>query len=167
MSAFTNAVTHTLQLEGGYVNDPNDPGGETKYGISKRAYPQVDIRNLTLEKATTIYFNDYWTKIRGDSLPLGLSRVVFDMAVNAGPYQAIRLLQKVVGVKQDGVLGEKTLAAVGDKAASGWSGRRALVRDYSTERILFYSKLGGWEHYSRGWTKRVMATFQRALGDLG
>lgn len=73
-----------LKWEGGYSNDPSDPGGETKYGISKRAHPDEDIKNLTPERAMAIYASDYWDKAGCDSIPFPLNVVVFDSAVNCG-----------------------------------------------------------------------------------
>lgn len=81
-----------MRFEGGYVNDPADPGGETKYGISKRAYPNVDIRNLTPELAGTIYENDYWGPAGCAQLPPGMALVVFDSAVNCGVQRAVNWL---------------------------------------------------------------------------
>lgn len=76
--------------EGGYVNDPKDSGGETKYGISKKAYPYVDIPNLTIEQAKQIYKKDYWDRCKCDYLPDALSVAVFDFAVNSGINRAIK-----------------------------------------------------------------------------
>ena len=81
---FTRALQFTSKWEGGYVNNPKDPGGETKYGISKRAYPKLDIKNLTRERANEIYYTDYWVPAGCDNLPVPLNLVCFDMAVNSG-----------------------------------------------------------------------------------
>lgn len=84
MSDFARCIEFVLAEEGGTVNDPHDPGGLTKYGISQRSYPDVDILRLTLDDATAIYRRDYWDKIRGDELPAGIDLLVFDSAVNQG-----------------------------------------------------------------------------------
>lgn len=86
------ALALVLKFEGGYVNDPDDPGGETKYGISKRSYPNVDIRNLTPELAGTIYQNDYWGPAGCAHLTPGMAVVVFDSAVNVGVRRAVEWL---------------------------------------------------------------------------
>lgn len=86
--SFPEALKFVLEREGGYVNDPADPGGETKYGISKKAYPNVDIRNLTPELAGTIYQNDYWGPSGCEHLTPGMALVVFDSAVNVGVARA-------------------------------------------------------------------------------
>lgn len=110
--AFHAALDFSLKWEGGYVNHPNDPGGETKYGISKRAHPDVDIAALTKQQAADIYHKKYWTKIRGDELPRGVSMAVFDYAIHGGVSRAIRGLQRAVGgVAVDGQLGPITLGA--------------------------------------------------------
>jgi len=82
--SFERAIDFTLKWEGGYSNDPTDPGGETKYGISKRAHPDLDITNLTLEDAKDIYRTEYWNASGCDNLPEPLDIVVFDTAVNMG-----------------------------------------------------------------------------------
>ena len=80
---FEQCLAHVLRSEGGYVNDPNDPGGETNMGISKRAYPHENIKGMTRARAATIYRRDYWDAVQGDSLPAGLDLVAFDPAVNS------------------------------------------------------------------------------------
>lgn len=116
---FRQAVEVVLKHEGGYVNNPNDPGGETKYGISKRSYPHLDIKNLTKEQATQIYYDDWWQKYRyGEIKDLAVATKVFDLSVNMGPSAAHRILQRAVNfvsaaeLKVDGILGPLTLAAV-------------------------------------------------------
>ena len=79
---FDTAVTAVLSYEGGYVNDPNDPGGETNWGISKRAYPNLDIRNLTRDRAIQIYRRDYWDSLGCDQFPPAIVIALFDSAVN-------------------------------------------------------------------------------------
>ena len=115
---FLRAVEVVLKHEGGYVNNPNDPGGETKYGISKRSYPHLDIKNLTRDQAIEIYHRDWWDKYRyGDIKDQDVATKVFDLSVNMGPSQAHRILQRAVnfvsnaGLKVDGILGPKTFAA--------------------------------------------------------
>ncbi len=85
MSTFDTAVTAVLSYEGGYVNDPNDPGGETNWRISKRAYPNLDIKNLTRDQAIQIYRRDYWDSLECDRFPPLIAIALFDAAVNQGP----------------------------------------------------------------------------------
>jgi lysozyme family protein len=146
--SFETAVNATLQYEGGYVNDPNDPGGETNFGISKKAYPNLDIKALTIDDAKTIYKRDYWDKLNLDSIPEGISSCVFDSTVNQGTKEATILLQRAAGVKDDGVIGPMTLAAVKSKDPVH------LIRDFTVQRILMYSTLPEWQYYSKNWTQR-------------
>lgn len=94
-----------------YENDPDDPGGATKYGVDQRSHPSVDIRSLTEEKAKEIYRKEYWKKIRGGELPEKIAVVVMDIAVNNGTGRAAKWLQELAGTKPDGVIGPITVAA--------------------------------------------------------
>ncbi|CAB4144804.1 zliS Lysozyme family protein [uncultured Caudovirales phage] len=148
--AFDKAVTFTLRYEGGYSNDPRDPGGETKYGISKRAYPGEDIPNLTVDRAQAIYRRDYWDRNRCGALPPHMGACVFDAAVNGG--RPIYWLQAAVGAGVDGALGPRTIAA-----ANAFPDKPGAVAAMLADRIIYLSALGGWVHYNRGWTRRVIA----------
>lgn len=115
MANFELAVTKTLLREGGskLTKTPGDVGGVTKYGISKRAYPQIDIEKLTEEKAKQIYRTDYWDKINADLIPSQIvAEEIFDTAVNMGVKGAVKLVQLVLNLVPDGQFGPKTLAAV-------------------------------------------------------
>jgi lysozyme family protein len=113
MALFELAIPIVLRHEGGYVNDPNDAGGETNFGISKRSYPDVDIKNLTVADASAIYFRDWWTKYNyGAIIPQAVASKVFDTSVNLGPSRAHKMLQEAAGATADGVLGPATLAVV-------------------------------------------------------
>src|SRR5258708_724985 len=120
--AFLDAVTNLLRLEGGYVNDPSDPGGETNFGISKRAYPRLDIKTLPMWQAIDIYYTDWWTKFHFDQLSAGIGKKMLDMSVNLGIYHATKLLQLAllaegVEVVVDGMIGPATRAACNTYAA--------------------------------------------------
>lgn len=143
-------LSHTKISEGGYVNDPVDPGGETKYGISKRSYPHVDIMSLTWGQAAGIYKRDYWDAVRGDDLPAGLDLVAFDGAVNSGVSRGSKWVQSALGVDQDGRIGPVTL-----RAASGANIGVAIDRACN-ERIAFMKSLKTWWKYKNGWTSRVI-----------
>lgn len=105
MARFEDSIDYVIQNEGGYVNNPADPGGETRYGISKRAYPTLDIRNLTLDQAKAIYRRDFW---KFDGLTSqAVATKIFDMYVLA-KHNAIRQVQAIVGVTQDGFWGANT-----------------------------------------------------------
>lgn len=147
-SLFDRAIEIVLEIEGGYVNHPDDPGGETKYGISRRAYPHENIRELTLEQAAALYRRDYWDRCRCGELPWPLALCVFDSAVNQGVVKAITLLQKAVNVKQDGVIGPVTLL----KARQAGQDVSAL---FMAERALHYASLPTFSTFGRGWMRRL------------
>jgi lysozyme family protein len=146
---FDTAFSRLIGHEGGYVNDPRDPGGETKYGISKRAYPDVDIKGLTADQAAAIYLRDYWNRARCSELPPPVAFQVFDTAVNSGIGQSIRFLQRAVGVADDGQVGQLTLNAV----------RRldpeVVVARFNGQRLDFMTKLSTWDVFGKGWARRV------------
>lgn len=150
--SFERAISSILGHEGGYVNDPSDPGGETRFGISKRSYPSEDIKNLTRERAIELYRRDYWTPIKGDQLPPALALCLFDMAVNSGVAQSVRTLQKAIDVPVDGILGPGTLGKALSLPAP------ILVAYFQAERVLFMSKLPEFATFGRGWTRRVIST---------
>lgn len=112
---FHDQIDSTLAFEGGYVSDPNDPGGETNFGISKAAYPDLDIAHLTRDEAVAIYYRDYWTKPGWGHLDPLIGAKCFDMGVNMGTRMATRLLQRACNILNaqpqlaiDGILGERT-----------------------------------------------------------
>lgn len=146
---FDQCFDKLISHEGGYVNDPRDHGGETKFGISKRAYPQVDIKNLTLGAAKEIYKRDYWDRAQCDKLPPSVAYVLFDAAVNSGIGQAIRFLQRAVNVADDGVIGPMTIAAVTRLDAESVCAR------YIGQRLEFMTKLTTWDVYGKGWSRRL------------
>ncbi len=153
---FERAFEIVIGHEGGYVADSRDPGGETKYGISKRANPDVDIRNLTLAKAQWIYRQRYWLPLHADAMPESAAIQVFDAAVNHGLRAATRMMQRALQVPDDGVIGPVTLNAMvaADDAR--------FVARFAAERLMFYTDLAGWEVYGRGWTRRVASNLRRA-----
>ena len=149
MSDFQKAFGQLIGAEGGYVNDPRDPGGETKFGVTKRDFPDLDIKNLTVEQAQGIYLTKYWAPARCDDLPWPLSALVFDAAVNQGVDAAAKLLQKTVGVAQDGAIGNNTLAAIRRMAHD------ELCALYLADRALRYTGTRNFDVYGRGWFKRL------------
>jgi lysozyme family protein len=112
MNKWDASIEFVLAMEGGYTLDPADPGGETNFGISKKAYPKLDIKNLTVDQAKDIYRRDYWSACRCEHMPFPFALAVFDMAVNQGTVKAIKTLQATVGVVADGIVGSFTLDAV-------------------------------------------------------
>ena len=147
---FEKAIAFVLNEEGGYSNDPLDPGGETNYGISKRAHPQVDIKNLTLEEAESIYKYLYWDACRCESLPPRLALVVFDSAVNQGVRTAIKMLQAAIGTVQDGIIGPATI-----ERANG-TDENSIITKFIIERVMRYTLSSSFLVYGRGWIGRTM-----------
>jgi len=152
--AFVTAFTITVGLEGGYVDDPNDPGGKTKYGISQRAYPTLDIPNLTLATAQAIYWTDYWLKARCDVMPGRLAVFVFDSAVNNGVGGAVCLLQKALSTKIDSVFGPGTLATLQSAVASS-TGQDNVCAEFLARRMVLMAALPSWASQGLGWARRL------------
>ena len=157
MAAFDKAVSFVLDLEGGLSDDPADPGGLTKYGISRKAYPDLDIASLTLRQAKKIYRDDYWRACRCDALPTPVAFAVFDAAVNQGVRTATKTLQKVLRVRQDGAIGPLTLAAARDADPA------SFVRDYLARRAERYAKLRTFSRFGYGWMRRLFGVHQEAM----
>ena len=146
---FDQCFDKLISHEGGYVNHPTDPGGETNYGISKRAYPSLDIKALTLADAKAIYKRDYWDRAQCDQLPSQLSYLVFDAAVNSGIGQSIRFLQRAVGVADDGSIGPITLSAAKRMDTD------SLCARFLGQRLEFMTKLSTFDVFGKGWARRV------------
>jgi lysozyme family protein len=155
---FDEAFQRVIGSEGGYSNDPADPGGATRYGISKRAYPGEDIPSLTLERAKLLYRRDYWGAAGCDAVPEQVRYPLFDMAVNQGVRAAIKALQHGVGETEDGILGPLTLQAA--QSAPVW---RVLFR-FDAARLCTYTELDDarWARFGRGLIRRVAQTMTEA-----
>lgn len=157
---FDNAVELILKHEGGYVDHPDDPGGETNYGISKRAYPDLDIANLSKHDASLIYKEDYWDRIRGDDLPYPLAILTFDAAVNSGVRRASRWLQYGVGAKPtDGIIGDKTVEVA--NAAFGKNPHQTVIQT-AHQRYQFVRSLLTYKTFGLGWERRINETEEEA-----
>lgn len=152
---FDAAFEKLIDFEGGYTEGKNDPGGETKFGISKRSYPTLDIAALTLADAKQIYRRDFWDRAQCDRLPVGIRFDLFDTAVNSGIGQAIRFLQRAVGVADDGVIGPLTLAAV-----QRLDDNSAIQARFNGQRLDFMTRLSTWDVFGRGWARRIAANLQ-------
>ena len=148
MTPFELSFMLVVGLEGKYSDDPNDPGGETKYGISKRYHPDLDIKNLTLDQARDVYEREYWRPTSCDSLPMPLAAFVFDMAVNQGVGTAAKTVQSAVGSTPDGKIGALTMARV--HAAEPIE----LTSLFMADRSIRYFSDSGFDRYGRGWLKR-------------
>lgn len=153
---FDDAFEALIGHEGGYVDNRRDPGGETKFGISRASYPGEDIKGMTLARAKTIYARDYWGPAGCDAMPDGARLQVFDTAVNSGVKTAIRMTQRAVGVVDDGILGPLTLQALQSMPAP-----RFIAR-FNGQRLAYLADLATWPAFGRGWSRRVAANLMQA-----
>ena len=170
-SSFDRAFEELLELEGGYVNDPQDPGGETKYGISKQSYPDEDIANLTAARAKAIYCRDYWVPLRLDELHPSVAKEVFEVSINTSRpglrrSMGVKLLQRALnflgsGVTEDGLIGPETLTA-----ADLWTKNNleALVKAQNGEQYRYFCRVNAARkrrgdpqpfRFAAGWLRRV------------
>ena len=166
---FDQCLAFVLKEEGGFSNDPHDPGGVTNFGVTKATYEKFighsisvdDMRALTVDQITPLYRRMYWDAIHGDDLPAGVDYAVFDYAVNSGTGRAGKALQQAVGVTQDGAIGPATMAAVAN------ADPRETINTICDGRLTFLQSLPTWKFYGKGWGGRVVRVKQRALTMLG
>lgn len=166
---FDKAFELVVGHEGGFTDDRRDRGNwtsgkigvgqlkGTKFGVSAMAYPNLDIKNLTLDQAKDIYLRDYWNKARCDDLPDGIDYLVFDAAINHGIGNAAKLLQRSVGAVDDGVIGPKTIALVKTKDP------KATIKEFAVRRFLFWAGIKTFATYGLGWFRRGVETLITAL----
>ena len=150
---FDTAFHALLGHEGGYVNHPRDPGGETNWGITvsvarQHGY-QGPMRDLPVSVAKQIYRQSYWDPSRADELPAIIRYAVFDASVNSGVSQSIRWLQRAVGTETDGRIGPKTMAAVGREDP------HTIFRKILSYRLMFFTNLSTWNTFGKGWARRI------------
>jgi len=155
---FDVAFDTLLKHEGGYSDHAADPGGKTRFGITEAVAREVgyrgDMRELPLDLAKRIYRERYWSPIKAEQLPAAVRYVVFDAAVNSGPGQSVKWLQRALGVVDDGVIGPKTLAAA--NAANP----DALKMRMLGQRLRFMAGLTNWPAFSRGWATRIASLME-------
>ena len=163
MMTFDEIFERLIAHEGGYVNHPRDPGGETNWGITKNTARangyQGEMRNLSRERAKAIYKAAFWDRAKADQYHAAIGFQLFDAAVNHGIGNAIRMLQRAVGVADDGVIGAVTLAAINQMDVSD-----VLVL-FNAERLAFYANLSTFATFGRGWTRRVVGNLRYAAKD--
>ena len=170
MSNFDECLKLILHHEGGYVNHPKDPGGETNMGVTKRVYEkwcmendlqQKDMRDLEFDDVAPIYKKNYWDRVKADQLPEGLDLCVFDWAVNSGTGRASKKLQSMIGTVADGGIGPNTLRTLGEYIDE--HGLETTIKNFQEARQSYYEKLKTFETFGRGWTRRVLETTSSAL----
>jgi hypothetical protein len=166
---FDRCVAVTLAYEGGFSDNPTDPGGATNFGITKRtleaylgtAVTVEDVRTMSSSTAIAIYRANYWNQMRCGDLPAGVDMMVFDYGVNSGPAVAIKALQALVRVAQDGAIGPRTLGAVAGAAPM------TLVNDLAQVRMSYLRALPTFAQFAEGWTRRVSDVQQKAQRMVG
>lgn len=153
MASFDEAFTKLLGHEGGYVDHPSDPGGATRWGVTERVARANGytghMRDFPESAARHIYRKSYWDTVRADELPEAVRYPVFDAAVNSGPEQSVKWLQRSVGVADDGKLGPVTLAAVNR------ANPEVIKARVIGQRLLFMTDLKTWQVFGRGWARRL------------
>lgn len=150
------SIEEVLKHEGGYVNHPEDPGGATNQGITKKTYERFlerpvsieEIQNIPIQHVKEIYEKNYWNAVKANDLPSGVDFSVFDWAVNSGPRRAIQGLQKAVGSTADGLIGPNTLKAVASADPI------SIISELHKEREMFYRDLTTFKTFGKGWIRR-------------
>jgi len=169
LDAFDTCLPFTLREEGGYVDDPADPGGATNMGITLATYREwsdspdlgpAQVQEMTRRTARAIYRSSYWNPLRADALPVGVDLSVFDMGVNAGIWRSARLLQRAIGFagdEIDGCIGPETLGTAAKCVP------RTLVNDLADRQADFYKSLDDFNTFGAGWLNRTQARRAAAL----
>ena len=157
---FDLAFDALLGHEGGYVDNPKDPGGATRWGITERVARangyMGSMRELPVATAKQIARREYWDAVKADQLPAQLRYAVFDAAYNSGPTQSIKWLQRALGVKDDGVLGTQTLLAALQSPADRTQAKMLGAR------LQFMTDLPVWNTFGKGWARRIAALLQNS-----
>jgi lysozyme family protein len=163
---FDKVIGPLLVAEGGYVNNPDDPGGETNLGITWPVLKQAislnllpdttTIKSLTVDQAKIIYEELFWKPIKGDTLPITMALYVFDSAVNQGISPAIKMLQRALDVAQDGLMGQATMSAV------------SKIRPWHTDRFMAYRAMRyqstkNFDRFGEGWLIRLFETTRKGV----
>ena len=168
-SNFEQCFALVLRNEGGYVDNPADPGGATNLGCTKATWEawvghsvtKDDIKALTPNDVMPLYKAKYWDTVKGDDLPMGVDYAVFDFAINSGPSRAAKTLQSVLGVAADGQIGPATLTAL----------ETANPRDVATSvceaRLAFLQSLPTYANFGKGWSRRVSEVEAEAFKMVG
>ena len=168
---FNKVFDRVIGHEGGFQADPQDRGnwtsgvignGElkgTKFGLAAMTYPHLDIKNLTVQAAKAIYFEDWWLELNMDKYPPALAYQMFDASINHGSGRAIQFLQRAVGTKDDGILGPKTMAAMSKIQNDD------LLLLFIAERLQYFTEVNTWKTYCTGWTRRMVQNLRYAAQD--
>lgn len=166
---FAKSLALVLKSEGGWSDNPADPGGATMKGVTlanfrryvKADASKADLKQITDEQVATVYRRFYWDAVTGAELPAGIDYAVFDFAVNSGPCRAAKYLQMVVGVAQDGQIGPATLQALKARPDT------AIINSLCDLRLAFLKRLPTWGTFGKGWSDRVRSVRFAALLMVG
>ena len=166
LSNWEVSFERVLKSEGGFVNHPKDPGGMTNLGVTKRIWEEwvqhsvdeAEMRALTPDLVKPMYKARYWDAVKGDDLPRGLDYAMYDFAVNAGPWRAVKVLQCALGVPADGVIGRQTITAANKVDST------ELLELFTLGKEAFYKSLDGFNTFGRGWLNRVAEVQKAAEG---
>lgn len=170
VTSYSRALALVLEHEGGFVNNPHDPGGATHRGVTQRVYTAWlrarerqprSVIHITMDEVADIYRDGYWEHIRADEMPPGLDYAVFDYAVNSGPSRAVKHLQQVLGVPADGRVGPVTLGAANDADVD------RTINRLCDKRLGFLRRLRIFRFFGRGWSRRVAGVRREALAMAG
>lgn len=166
-TVFDKAFDRLMKNEGGYVNHPDDPGGETMYGVTKRVAIahgyRGSMRNLPKSFAAKVARQSYWDAAHCDKFDPLVAIQVFDAAYNHGPNRAIKFLQKAAGItgrQVDGIVGSQTIGAVNRLPAN------VIVFKFLAERLKFFTDLGTWSAFGKGWSRRIAEQLEAAAAEL-
>ena len=162
---FEDCLALVLKSEGGFVQNPKDPGGATNLGVTKATYEAYvgrsvsvdEIKALTPDTVAPLYKAMYWDKVSGDNIALGLDYALFDFAVNSGPRQATKFIQNIASVPADGMMGNRTVQQLANLDPSD------CITRLCSERLQFLKQLNTWDTFGKGWQKRVSDVQKRAL----
>ena len=163
---FERSLALVLQHEGGYVNHPSDPGGKTNLGVTQRVWEdyvghkvdEAEMRSLTREMVAPLYKKNYWDAVCGDVLPSGADYLLFDFAINAGSFRAVKTAQKSLGINADGALGPITTQALLTANA------KDFIHKFSMAKESFYRSLVNFPTFGKGWLNRVAEGKKAAEG---
>ena len=167
---FQACLAETLRWEGGWSNHPQDPGGATMKGVIQRVYdgwrerqslPRQSVRSISDAELQSIYRENYWQMVAGDTLPAGLDLAVFDFGVNSGPTRAVRYLQACLGIAQDGHMGAVTITAANRADV------RELIASYMAARRGFIRQIGTYPTFGKGWERRCNGIEAACLAMVG
>lgn len=159
---FDDAFERLIGHEGGYVNHPDDPGGETMYGITARVARASgytgQMKSLPLDVAKQIARSQYWDPVGAPLFHPAVAFELFDMAYNHGVSRSIKIFQQAVGTKADGIIGKLTIAAAGKFS------NLQLICLINSFRLEFYTGLGTWPTFGKGWARRVSSNLRAGAG---